>query len=84
MADYINAGIDKYFPGKDMTFISEPGRYFVASAFTLICHVYSVKWNVERNNRMYFINNSIFASFNGLQTGHMAKSPTPTPIMVNA
>ncbi|XP_041379578.1 ornithine decarboxylase-like, partial [Gigantopelta aegis] len=40
IADVLNTALDKYFPeGAGVKIIAEPGRYFVASAFTLAVNV---------------------------------------------
>ena len=35
IAQVVNMAIDKYFPEDSIEIIAEPGRYFVASAFTI-------------------------------------------------
>lgn len=61
----INRAIDSQFPSSDVTIIAEPGRYYVASAFTLASQVLSireVRQNGEIDSLMYFINDGMFGS----------------------
>lgn len=66
---YINKALDELFPGDFYEIISEPGRYFASSAFTLICNIHSKK--VVRNDDgsiekiFYFINDALYQSFMG-------------------
>lgn len=63
----MNRSIDLYFPSPDIQVIAEPGRYFVASAFTLACQVHS-KRDVLKNGTidsiMYYINDGVYGQFN--------------------
>lgn len=55
-----------HFPSPDVTIIAEPGRYYVASAYTLACRVHSkreVLKNGEFSSMMYFINDGVYGSF---------------------
>lgn len=61
-AKFINAGIDKYFPAQEVKFISEPGRYFVDTAFSLLAEVI-LKKSTEDGQVAYYINESVFMSF---------------------
>lgn len=53
-----------------MKIISEPGCYFVASAFTLICKVHGIrsvpfsKNEPKKMKYLYYINDSVFKNFN--------------------
>ncbi|XP_055596419.1 ornithine decarboxylase 1-like [Uranotaenia lowii] len=64
----INKALQRYFPLKsDVRVISEPGRYYVASAVTLIANVTSKR--IIRNAQgdivdiMYYLNDGLFGSF---------------------
>lgn len=62
----MNRSIELYFPSPDVKFISEPGRYYATSAFSLACRVQSireVRENGQLSSIMYFINDGIFGSF---------------------
>lgn len=71
----VNTALDKFFPDKSVRVISEPGRYYVASAFTLITNVQSkrtclnpVTGTVDR--MMYYLNDGVYASFNCILYDH--------------
>lgn len=62
----MNRSIDLHFPSSDVTIIAEPGRYYVASAYTLACQVYSkreVFENGKFSSMKYYINDGIYGSF---------------------
>ena len=46
--------LDKLFPGDDVQFIAEPGRYFVEAAFALCSRIYRVRVD-EQGYRHYYI-----------------------------
>ncbi|XP_064477781.1 antizyme inhibitor 2-like [Ornithodoros turicata] len=68
-ADIISENLDHYFPPEmDIAIISEPGTFFVASAFTLYAKVIGKRINEAENNTkakeiMYYINESVYKSF---------------------
>ena len=39
MAEVVNRSLDQYFPDKNTRVIAEPGRFFVASAFTVATNI---------------------------------------------
>lgn len=59
---YINQGIELYFRDPSVTIISEPGRYFCESAFTLVAQVILKKFSPDGHVH-YYINDSIYHSF---------------------
>lgn len=61
-AKYINAGIETNFPSNDVQIISEPGRYFVDSAFSTVAQVILKKLS-EDGQVYYYLNESIYTSF---------------------
>ncbi|XP_034248101.1 ornithine decarboxylase 2-like [Thrips palmi] len=67
MADAINSAVAEYFPSADVDVISEPGLYFVASAFRLAANVHSkreVRGDAgELKGVMYYINDGVYGSF---------------------
>lgn len=81
-SEIINSAIQNYFPSNDVTIIAEPGRYYVASAFTLACRIHSIRRDVHHNtdNIMYFINDSVYGSFTGIP--HDQNIVYPLPIKV--
>lgn len=58
----INSGIDKFFADPKITIISEPGRYFVDSAFKIVTQVILKKSGVD-GHIQYFVNEGIYMSF---------------------
>lgn len=68
-AKSINQAIETYFPDPSVIIISEPGRYFVSSAFTLVTNIHSKKTTFESSGQIrsisYYINDGLFASFLG-------------------
>ncbi|XKL60342.1 hypothetical protein PGB90_001358 [Kerria lacca] len=71
IADIINETLEEYFPvDNNVNVISEPGRYFAESAFTLATLVYSKRVVMDpvtgiRNN-MYYINDGVYGSFSSI------------------
>lgn len=67
IASIINNSLDLHFSSSDVKIIAEPGRFYVASAFTLACQVHSMR-EIRRDNQlesmMYFINDGVYGSFN--------------------
>ena len=83
MASVINKGIDEIFREVDgISFISEPGRYFVTSAYTLITSVInkkivkevkedlSTKSDKENKHIIYYLSESVYGSFNNTVFDH--------------
>jgi ornithine decarboxylase len=76
----VNQGLDHYFPDKNVRVIAEPGRFYVASAFTLVTNIQSKK-NIydatsdEVNHVMYYINDGVYGSFNCLLYDHQVVKP---------
>lgn len=76
--------MDEYFPeGCGVELIAEPGRFFVASAFTLVTQVHSIReiedytsedHEVDRRF-MYYINDGIYGSFNCVVYDHAVVTP---------
>lgn len=66
----INNALDKNFPIEkfpQLKIISEPGRYFVESAFTLVCMIHSRKVIKESDGKiqevMYYLNEGVYSNF---------------------
>jgi len=68
----INTALSEHFPvGCGVRIIAEPGRYMVASAFTLSANVIAKRQvaaseECEEQSFMYYINDGIYGSFNCL------------------
>ncbi|CAO2593982.1 Ornithine decarboxylase [Lemmus lemmus] len=65
----INPALDKYFPSDSgVRVIAEPGRSYVASAFTLAVNTIAKKNNNEDKSKeqtfMYYVNGRVYGSFN--------------------
>ncbi|KAF5296583.1 hypothetical protein FQR65_LT10236 [Abscondita terminalis] len=52
-AKHINQALNAYFPDNSVRIISEPGTYFVQSAFTLTCYIHSLKEKYNQSNTSY-------------------------------
>eukprot|EP00112_Aurelia_sp_Birch-Aquarium-sp1_P026403 Seg935.2 transcript_id=Seg935.2/GoldUCD/mRNA.D3Y31 product="Ornithine decarboxylase" protein_id=Seg935.2/GoldUCD/D3Y31 len=84
-ADQLNRAFAKYFPiDCGVRIIAEPGRFFVSSAFSVVCNITSVRSVIgdstaERNNQkqgfMYYVNDGVYGSFNCILFDH--NHPTP-------
>lgn len=68
-ADIINAGLEKHFPESyGVSIISEPGTFFVASAFTIYTKIIGKRLKESYDDskpkeRMYYVNESVYKSF---------------------
>ncbi|EGW11216.1 Ornithine decarboxylase [Cricetulus griseus] len=78
-----NPALDKYFPpDSGVRVIADPGRYYVASAFTLAVNIIAKKivWKEqmgsddedESNEQtfMYYVNDGVYGSFNCILYDH--------------
>lgn len=79
----INPALDKYFPpDSGVRVIAEPGRYYVASAFTLAVNIIAKKmvWKEQNGSDdedesneqtfMYYVNDGVYGSFNCILYDH--------------
>lgn len=79
----VNAALDVYFPEDEfpgLEVIAEPGRYYVASAFTLATMVIAKREvELDDGNRgvMYYLNDGVYGSFNCTIFDHWVVEPTP-------
>lgn len=80
VAAIVNQSLEIFFPDKNVRVISEPGRFYVASAFTLVTNIQSKK-NIydavtdDVNHVMYYINDGVYGSFNCLLYDHQHVKP---------
>ncbi|KAE8605065.1 hypothetical protein XENTR_v10014956 [Xenopus tropicalis] len=88
----INPALDKYFPvDSGVTIIAEPGRYYVASAFTLAVNIIAKKVMVNEQSGsddeedaandktlMYYVNDGVYGSFNCILFDHAHVKPVLT------
>ncbi|KAF4790466.1 Ornithine decarboxylase [Turdus rufiventris] len=88
ITNVINPALDKYFPSDSgITIIAEPGRYYVASAFTLAVNIIAKKIVLKEqtgsddeddaNDRtlMYYVNDGVYGSFNCILYDHAHVKP---------
>ncbi|KAG8451608.1 hypothetical protein GDO86_003704 [Hymenochirus boettgeri] len=88
IADVVNPALDLYFPKCfDVEIIAEPGRYYVASAFSLAVNVIAKKEvlmdhsdsdddeNVPNKIMMYYVNDGVYGSFNCIFFDHAHPKP---------
>ncbi|KFB49766.1 AGAP011806-PA-like protein [Anopheles sinensis] len=70
-AQAINRAIDHFFPAEEnVRIIAEPGRYYVASAVTLVSFVHSKRFvtehledGTERARIFYYLNDGVYGTF---------------------
>ncbi|KAL7988056.1 hypothetical protein Chor_006975 [Crotalus horridus] len=88
ITNIINPALDKYFPpDSGVKIIAEPGRYYVASAFTLAVNIIAKKIVIkeqtgsddeeELNDKtlMYYVNDGVYGSFNCILYDHAHVKP---------
>uniref|UniRef100_A0A8C9QJU7 Ornithine decarboxylase n=1 Tax=Spermophilus dauricus TaxID=99837 RepID=A0A8C9QJU7_SPEDA len=84
----INPALDKYFPSDSgVRIIAEPGRYYVASAFTLAVNIIAKKLVLKEQTGsddedeaseqtfMYYVNDGVYGSFNCILYDHAHVKP---------
>uniref|UniRef100_A0A1B6GPX0 ornithine decarboxylase n=1 Tax=Cuerna arida TaxID=1464854 RepID=A0A1B6GPX0_9HEMI len=81
IAKIVNKTLEEEFADESLQIIAEPGRYFVTSAYTLACQIYSKKElgsnesRMNRNHIMYYINDGVYGSFNCILFDHRKITP---------
>lgn len=59
-----------------MGIIAEPGRFYVATAFTLIAQIHSIREvKGDASRYMYYINDGVYGSFNCILYDHAVVHP---------
>lgn len=78
----INQAIDLYFPPEsNVEIIAEPGRYYVASAMTLVTMVIGKraervqKADQDHQGYMYYLNDGVYGAFNNVIYEHATPQP---------
>jgi len=74
----VNGSLDKYFTeGCGVQIVAEPGRFYVAKAFTLSTLVHSIREIKGEDNSkfMYYINDGVYGSFNCVIYDHAVVHP---------
>ncbi|EEB05051.1 ornithine decarboxylase Spe1 [Schizosaccharomyces japonicus yFS275] len=61
--------LDTHFPA-NVRIIAEPGRFFVATAFTLAVNVVAKRRIPEENKVMYYVNDGVYGSLNCILFDH--------------
>lgn len=85
IAAVVNKALDIYFPvDSGIKIIAEPGRFFVASAFTLITNIIAKRevmipneGELEERTFMYYLSDGVYGSFNCLIFDHAEVTPYP-------
>ncbi|RWS26694.1 ornithine decarboxylase 2-like protein [Leptotrombidium deliense] len=82
IAKVVCEALDHHFPEgeSDVTIIAEPGRYYVASAFTLATLVIAkrlVTTSDGQKTAMYYLNDGVYGSFNCTIFDHCEVYPSP-------
>ncbi|KAH8394765.1 hypothetical protein KR222_005147, partial [Zaprionus bogoriensis] len=70
----INKAVERHFADESIEIIAEPGRYFVAAAYTLICKIHAkreVRSSTGKLDKiMYYLNDGVYGSFNCILYDH--------------
>ena len=78
MADVLSKSLDENFPST-VRIIGEPGRYYVASAFTLACNIIARRDfrdpATTQTNYMLYLNDGVYGNFSSLIFDHQIASP---------
>ena len=78
MADVLSKALDENFPSS-VRIIGEPGRYYVASAFTLACNIIARRDFRDpatmETNYMLYLNDGVYGNFSSLIFDHQIASP---------
>lgn len=86
IAAVVNEALDTYFPPDDsVRIIAEPGRYMVASAFTLAVNIIAKRsivpdtadadGSTQASSHMYYVNDGVYGSFNCIMYDHAHPEP---------
>lgn len=89
IAAIVNASLDRHFPeGCGVDIIAEPGRYYVASAFTLATRIHGRRQLTNddevddaptptpaNTSYFYYINDGVYGSFNCMLYDHAVVTP---------
>ncbi|WBW74306.1 ornithine decarboxylase Spe1 [Schizosaccharomyces osmophilus] len=69
VADLVRPALDTYFDSS-VRIISEPGRFFVAGAFTLAVNVIAKRKLADEEKVMYYVNDGVYGSLNCILFDH--------------
>jgi ornithine decarboxylase len=79
IASAVNQALEEYFPEDgNIRIIAEPGRYYVASAYTLATNVIASREMMESGDMkyMYYVNDGVYGSFNCVLYDHYVPEPS--------
>jgi len=70
----VNKSVERHFADERVEIIAEPGRFFVAAAYTLVCKIHA-KREVRNaagklDTIMYYLNDGVYGSFNCILYDH--------------
>lgn len=83
IAQVVNYALDEFFPlSEGVQVIAEPGRFYVAAAYTLAANVHSKR--ITQAHTMYYINDGVYGSFNCVLYDHAVVSPQPLNVSIHA
>ncbi|XP_073847875.1 ornithine decarboxylase 1-like [Musca autumnalis] len=71
ICDIVDRSLQRNFPETNVKVIAEPGRYFVESAYTLICKIHSKRVTKSSDGspiKHYYINDGVYMSFRNVVT----------------
>ncbi|KAK6529072.1 hypothetical protein TWF694_004290 [Orbilia ellipsospora] len=78
IASVLGPAVDQYFPS-NVRVIAEPGRYYVASAFTVAAHVIARRTVQDpvtlENSFMLYLNDGVYGNFSGVMFDHQTPIP---------
>ncbi|VDO44785.1 unnamed protein product [Haemonchus placei] len=89
IAAVIRSAVDEYLPSDfGVRLIAEPGRFFAAAPFTLVCNIIHATEvsaekitkrpeDVEKRGYMYYVNDGVYGSFNCILFDHVQPVGTP-------
>lgn len=81
IAAAVNKALDEYFPNDGtVRIIAEPGRYYVASAYSLATNVIASREMIDSETGnakyMYYVNDGVYGSFNCVLYDHYIPEPS--------
>jgi ornithine decarboxylase len=81
IATAVNKALEEHFPEDgNIRIIAEPGRYYVASAYTLATNIIATREMIDSETgdkkHMYYINDGIYGSFNCILYDHYIPEPS--------
>ncbi|XP_030368977.1 ornithine decarboxylase 1 [Scaptodrosophila lebanonensis] len=74
IATIVDQAVQKHFPEESIKIISEPGRFFVSAAYTLVCKIHAKREVRNKDGKldtiMYYLNDGVYGSFNCILYDH--------------